>query len=446
MENLTVQAYLEDRWQDIAKIVFSPKIGDNHLIYIDYIFEYAINYIDFDDEHCVSLNHPVSIHHDFDSRVHWLHLLDDLLPSGSGRDYWVNRLSLSERSWSHQNIVLLKHAVRSPIGHLRIKESISDMKTANTSIFKLSDVVDGPDAFFKQAHNLGCDAGDAAGAGGNAPKLLICYRNEEKITVGFNSQHLDSSEIPYLVKFPRGSQSSIDCDVLRAEYFFYHELASMGFDTISTRHMRLEEGGKVPSLWLPRFDIFFDDHGRLCRYGMESVYSMLNQSAGSYLDHESTLRALIRKIGQSHMIKEGFEFDIHNFVNEWVQRDLLNIIFGNSDNHGRNTAFLRYKGTIKLAPIFDFAPMKCDPEGVHRTTMWSSHIECGGEYNFSAVAEALDDLVPAEQLLAQLKITARQCLGLKNRLIARGVPKSIIDTPSMGMDYIPDKLKRWGLL
>lgn len=47
--------------------------------------------------------------------------------------------------------------------------------------------------------------------------------------------------------------------------------------------------------------------------------------------------------------QQGYQFDIPGFVTEWVRRDLLNIIFGNSDNHGRNTAFVKAENQIMLS-------------------------------------------------------------------------------------------------
>lgn len=69
-----------------------------------------------------------------------------------------------------------------------------------------------------------------------------------------------------------------------------------------------------------------------------------------------------------------------------------------------------------------------------------------GEYDFQSIAEALADLVPAQELLAELKRTAQQCLGLEQRLIGRGVPQRIIDMPAIGFAYLEDKLTRWGLV
>ncbi|MCL8101987.1 HipA domain-containing protein [Enterobacter hormaechei] len=180
---------------------------------------------------------------------------------------------------------------------------------------------------------------------------------------------------------------------------------------------------------------------------MESVYSLLQKAPGTLLDHETTLRTLINKITSSHMVQQqGYHFDIPGFVTEWVRRDLLNIIFGNSDNHGRNTAFVKAENQIMLSPVYDFAPMKADPEGIPRTLKWSLSCESGGDYNFNTIAQTLAEWIPPTTLLDALHETAVQLIDLPERLAARGVPEQIMEMPAMGFRYIPDKLSRWGLL
>ncbi len=90
--------------------------------------------------------------------------------------------------------------------------------------------------------------------------------------------------------------------------------------------------------------------------------------------------------------------------------------------------------------------MKADPEGIPRTTKWKAPLEVGGTYNFIGIAESLSDLVPSEFLLSELKDAAEKCLELKERLIVRGVPEQIIEMPAIGLNHIPEKLKKWGLL
>ena len=255
-----------------------------------------------------------------------------------------------------------------------------------------------------------------------------------------------SADAYYLVKYPRNQRTPIDCDILRAEFYFYHELAALGFATINTRQMKLEEGEHYPSLWLPRFDVE-QAQGQTVRLAMESVYSLLERGAGSYLNHGETLRAIVRKIQHSHLVQaQGFQLDAGAWISQWLQRDLLNIAFGNSDNHGRNTAFIRRAGSIEFAPIYDFAPMKADPEGIIRSTTWGAPLESGGEYDFPAIAQSFADLADPNILLAELKSTAERLVDLKHRLHQRGVPSRILEMPVLGYDYLPEKLQRWGLL
>jgi serine/threonine-protein kinase HipA len=449
METLTLQAFLNNQWIDVANIVFPDAEQQSYKITeLHYHTDFAIDYLDRDDNHAVSINHPVSLFFEDEGPRGWMKFLDDIVPSGSSRRYWLKYLDIDELTPGQQNFVLLKYGTMSPVGNLRIKESLAEANPlADRLFFSIEDVKNRAGDFLDYAQQRGAAAGGATGAGGEAPKLLLRCSHDERIWIDTFQNDLTNRDIPYLVKYPRGRKTEIDCNIVRAEFHYYHELEAMGFNTISTQHMRLEEGLTYPSIWLPRFDICFETADKLKRFGMESVYSMLKKTAGTTLDQEITIRTLIEKITQSNTVTEhGFDFDVREFVIEWVRRDLLNIIFGNSDNHGRNTSFIKDSFSIQLAPIYDFAPMKADPEGIPRTTKWAQKLEVGGEYNYEAITAALADLVPEDELMQALKTTAKQLVGLKERLQNRGVPRQIIEMPSIGFDYIPEKLKKWGLL
>lgn len=449
MESLTIQAYILKQWIDIAHVTF-PKSNEGNFIIteVHYLNEYAVENFEKDDNHAVSLNHPVNFYFDDKGRSGWLRFLDDIMPSGASRRYWVKQLDIGDLAIDQQDFILLKYGTISPVGNLRIKESLPKRTKKSDSLsFALHDVIDRASDFLDYAQERGAAAGGATGAGGEAPKLLLRYSNEGRIWIDSYQDDVTNQDLHYLVKYPRGSRGKTDSNILRAEYYYYHELTSMGVDTIPIESMRLEEGKNYPSLWLPRFDIYLDNKQNMQRYAMESVYSMLNKGPGSLLDHEDTIRQLIDKIINSHMVTEqGYRFNIQEFVIEWVKRDLLNIIFGNSDNHGRNTSFIKKEGFIKLAPVYDFAPMKADPEGIPRATKWKSPLEVGGEYDFDGIATSLSDLVPKETLLKELKALAQNCLTLKERLEERGTPKQILDMPGIGMDFIATKLGKWGLI
>lgn len=68
------------------------------------------------------------------------------------------------------------------------------------------------------------------------------------------------------------------------------------------------------------------------------------------------LAGLWRNAGQADQIP--------NLVADYLRRDLLNKILGNSDNHGRNTAIIRDTASFRLVPIYDLAPMVMDDEGM----------------------------------------------------------------------------------
>jgi serine/threonine-protein kinase HipA len=433
----------------MALLTFPESDADNwHITELEYLSDYAIEFLDRDDAFAVSVNHPVSLFFDNDGNRGWLRFIDDIIPSGASRRYWINFLDIGDLPVGQQNFVLLKFGTISPVGNLRIKESVPEYDAdADTKTFTVADVVNRAADFLDYAQERGAAAGGATGAGGEAPKLLLRCRNDDAIWIDTWQNQPQNQDQYYLVKYPRGARTEIDCNILRAEYYFYHELSALGFSTIPTLNMRLEEGINYPSLWLPRFDIQRDSNGKSIRLGMESVYSLLQKAPGVTLDHEATLHALIDKINHSDTVQmQGYHFDIPAFVIEWVRRDLLNIIFGNSDNHGRNTAFLKANGSITLSPIYDFAPMKADPEGIPRTMKWPSSYESGGEYDYMGIANALSEYVPTDVMMRALRQTAAQLEGLQDRLAMRGVPAQILDMPGIGYKFISDKLARWGLL
>ncbi|MFL7025236.1 type II toxin-antitoxin system HipA family toxin [Enterovibrio norvegicus] len=454
MEQLTIQAFINGQWLDIAVISFPESDQHNYKVTaVDYLQDFAIDHFESDDLHAVSINYPVAFFFEDNGKPGWLKFLDDIMPGGASRKYWVKQLDIEDLPTAEQNYVLLRYGTMSPVGNLRVKDSLPErFELADKLFFSVDDVKSRASDFLDYAQQRGAAAGGATGAGGEAPKLLLRASiednpNDSKIWIDPYQDDNNNRDLHYLVKYPRGSKSGIDCDILRAEFLYYHELTEMGFDTIPIEHMRLEEGPNYPSLWLPRFDVSYNTQGQVERYGMESVYSILGKSAGVTLDHEETVRTLIDKITQSYMVmQQGYHFDIQAFVIEWVKRDLINILFGNSDNHGRNTSFLKGEGYIKLAPIYDFAPMKADPEGIPRTTKWKAPLEVGGTYDFVGIANTLSDLVPSEALLEALRDTASQCIALKERLAAKGVPENILELPGIGFNHTSDKLAKWGLL
>lgn len=82
--------------------------------------------------------------------------------------------------------------------------------------------------------------------------------------------------------------------------------------------------------------------------------------------HVAVLQKLVnvwREAGQADQVPE--------LIADYLRRDLINKILGNADNHGRNTAIIRTRDAVRLAPIYDLAPMVMDQEGI--TQMQQTH-------------------------------------------------------------------------
>lgn len=435
MKKLTLQTYVNQEWQDMAELHFEE--DTYQLANLVYLSDYILQYFGQTGNRAVSINYPVNVFIENPNAL-WS-CISDIAPAGASRRYWIERLDIKHLSASEQNYRLLKYGSISPIGNLRIKEAVP--QKTGLRYFDIEKVKERQSDFLEYANQTGAMVGGATGAGGEAPKLLL-KRCNNRIWID-NQQDGKDQDISYLVKYPRGHYSPIDCDILRAEFHYYQEIAALGFDTIDVHHMHLEEGQHYPSLWLPRFDIIQKSE-KYERLSLESVYSML-QKQGGELEHEATIRQLIKTISFS-----GLEFDHQLFVLEWVKRDLLNIAFGNSDNHGRNIAFLRDEQKIWLSPIYDFAPMRADPEGIIRSMTWTKKgdnpQEFAGEYRFDLIAESLSDLIDPDLLLTELRHLAMKLVDLKSRLTQRGVPQIILDFPAISFDRLPEKLSRWGLV
>nr|WP_299244157.1 HipA domain-containing protein [uncultured Halomonas sp.] len=445
---LTLQIFHNDTWWDAAELhIDDPDAGRSSSVRLGYTTDYALELMGRDDEHACSLRLPVELmlNHRASS---WFGFLDDIMPAGASRRYWVAQLGLHGQSAQAQDFALLKHGTIAPVGNLRIKESLPELpphSRLRQLRFAQEEVVERHSDFLEYAQQMGAASGGATGAGGEAPKLLLRQAVDNSVWIDTWQDDPTNLDRHYLVKFPRGSRSTIDADILRTEYHFYQELAALGVGTIDTRHMQLIEGSRYPSLWLPRFDVTFVD-GHCVRHGLESVYSLMNAATGAFLNHIKVLETLVGLLAnQYRVLEQQAVFDQRAFVIEWVKRDLLNLAFGNSDNHGRNSALIKRPEGIGLAPIYDFAPMKADPEGVTRTTQWGSPLEEGGNIDWQAVAQALADWVPPERLISELRVLGHQLLGLESRLRARGVPERILDMPVMGFAYLDEKLRRWGL-
>lgn len=435
-----LQLFNDNVWHDAYTLhIESPEQGATSPVKFEVIRDYAVRYFGEKHSRSFSANYEVNPM-DITRFARWPALLDDVLPTGYARQKWLEILGLQQAPRSEQDITLLTQASISPIGNMRVKESVEQARAeANLGLetmrFTQADVVERDHDFLDYARARGALSGGATGAGGVAPKLLLRLNCEKQVWID-TLQEDDLADAHYLVKFPRGN-AAIHADILRAEAAFYRILDQwLNVSSIDTQAMHLVEGQRQPSLWLPRFDRVITDI-TVYRYGLESVYSLLNKDAGSFLKHEDVLAKLVGIVDAQSS---------EELVIEYLKRDLLNVVFGNTDNHGRNSGVLKTDKTTSLAPIFDFAPMKADPEQIIRTTTWSNQLERGGQIDWLKLCESLAVYGDTERFKYELIAFAKKLEGLEDVLDGFGVPASIIDFPALALANTKDKFKRWGLV
>jgi serine/threonine-protein kinase HipA len=108
-----------------------------------------------------------------------------------------------------------------------------------------------------------------------------------------------------------------------------------------------------PAYGCPRFDREVAEQG-LLRHPVESIYSVCDVTEnGTYLSHEFVLG----RLGEIWTMA-GQRGELFDLAVEYISRNLLNRILGNSDNHGRNISIIRDCGKLRLAPIYDL-PLWC---------------------------------------------------------------------------------------
>ena len=426
-EQLTIQAYWNNTWHDTGQVVLrSPEQG----LTGSFQFYYAAHYINtadtfrpgmgFIDERSVGINLPGNFVRHFNER-HIAPVLRDMIPQGSGRRALL-KLWGEKDTGPGLDVRLLKEGCVSPIGNLRIKEAAETFQdrisNQEPAAFTRDNVSERNDELIEHAHNLGIAIGGATGAGGDAPKLLMVEDDEGKL---YLEGTIAESRIAqhWLIKFPRGRMLQDDEDILRAESVFYQTLEELGVNTIKGAHI---QEGRVPALWMPRFDRAIVA-GQVHRYGMESVYSLMRMVGdGARLQHMDVLRQLTQHLSANR----------DAILVDYLLRDIINSAIGNTDNHGRNTAIIKRDGILELAPAFDLAPMVLDREAIARTTVWPKQLQQRDGVNYTAV---LRELAGNPEGATKALIHRLETLeDFRDRAIQNGLPDIARDNPRINLD------------
>lgn len=441
MYNLTLQLFLSGQWRDAMRLTFdNPEKGQASPCSFAYEQAYLIGQLsNLECRTAQSVSATIPLGWDLHRTTQCPAFLLDILPSGAARRFLLQRMTVAEGETTQADLLLLGRCTPAPIGHLRIKESVQALVSGPSIGFRRDEVVNRDTRFLEYAYEQGAAIGGATGAGGEAPKLLLAEDRQGLLHPDATLAD-DQVQQHWFVKFPRNKASQTDCTILRSEYCYYQALNQLGIHTIIGDGMSLEEAHK-PSLWMQRFDRRVGADG-VTRLAVESIYSLAGVTRpGSYMSHVDAVAALSKA-----WTGAGQQAEIEPIVNDYLRRDLINQLLGNSDNHGRNTAILRDEQRLRLAPIYDLAPMVMDEEGITRTTKWPNEIERAGDVDWYAACQSLALWADPGQLFETLRTAAQQLRALPDLLQTLGLPEQTMNHPRIALNRLDAKLTAWNLL
>lgn len=341
-----------------------------------YETEYAVHYANQTGVLAVSNRHPINF--EIIKTTSWPAFLLDLLPSGAGRRAllsFLNETDLGAKSdWN-----LLLQGAGNPPGNLRIKQAAEFLETNSHPGFEQSEIITRAEHFIEYARGHGAPVSGSTGAQGDAPKFLLTLDQHQRWHAD-GALPDEQAKQHFIVKFPRGHLNS-DRAVLRNEAAYYHVSKKLGLRV----HALPEFINNT--LFIPRFDREVKNK-KVLRFGQESLCSLVGiADFGQAIPMEILCDAFI-----PHVTYPKEE------LREFLLRDVLNVALGNTDNHARNTAISKYEDNIiALSPLFDFAPMILDEQGIARVCRWSEG-EKQGFPEWGIIADNLAKRFPQLQL------------------------------------------------
>ncbi|NBX17994.1 MAG: type II toxin-antitoxin system HipA family toxin [Proteobacteria bacterium] len=357
--SLSLEIATHKGWQDVATVTLlgSEQDGELAATRLEYDLDYAVQRLNSTPMEALSLQYPVSL----TSVVlpTWPAFLLDLLPQGHAMKFVEKYYKIPDLRKNYWHI--LSSCPLSPPGNIRVKvqnpPDIFPKPKEFHAGFSLQDVTGKGELFLEHMLASGAPVSGTTGASGAAPKFLLREDFQGRF---FADGALEDKKTKALwfVKFPRGKHQS-DFEIIEAESKVALAAASCGLDVSEACSL------KNHALFLKRFDRILKSDSSVSCLGLESFYSAIGSTIfGEFRYHEEFLGLIARYSTKPEMD-----------LAEYLARDLLSCMIGNTDNHGRNSSFLKTGNEVRLAPLYDMAPMAWDTEGIVRSTRWKDENE-----------------------------------------------------------------------
>ena len=360
---LHLEVHTHHAWQLAATLsIESEAAGYLGPSIIDYDLDYFATFasIDFSqglivhDARALSVQYPVDLGNRFNRR--WPPFLLDLMPQGHARRSLTTHLGLHEADRA-SDLPLLLRAATGGIGNIRIREAAEAEAARLQDTIRVgvteSDILGRSDLFMEVADRFAMLASGSSGLQGEWPKVAMTQASDGKLYP--DGVVADSEAIRHLIVKLVRSNDRIDDLILQGEAAYSKIAKAIGLNVYQVSSYA--DGVLI----IPRFDRQRSEDGRLLRLGQESLVSAAGVAEFGHLTTHETYIDVLRE----------FSSDPLADVIEYLKRDIANLAFGNPDNHGRNAALSKHPdGTVRLSPLFDFAPMRLGREGVVRSTRW----------------------------------------------------------------------------
>lgn len=403
-----IQIFLKGRWQTAA--VLEPDVrtldrGVDGACLLQYDIDYAVAFL---GQQTAALFPGLPVGFELFRFDHWPPFLVDLLPGGAGRRVWLRRMEI-QKDGPHADWPLLTRGAGSPPGNLRVAEAVLPPPPSRFRIgFPRQDIIRQKENFLDYAEERGAHVAGASSVQGEAPKYLLI---EDRAGMFHAEGALPDEDVSkfWLVKFPRGRRADErNQQILRNEAPYLEVARKFGVRTGAP--LFYEDG----VLFVPRFDRRVSN-GCVERLAMYSLYAAAGiPGFGAAVRHDLFCQALANIV-----------FDSAGEVREYILRDILNLALRNTDNHGRNMAVLRTQENLSLSPLFDFAPMFLDPEGIGRVSRWQDE-QPGDQPQWGTICEKLSNMLDPVETRAWLGSLSEDVRRLPETMRECGVDDDIV--------------------
>lgn len=370
---LALQIHFDGEWHQAATLeINDADAGYQGASIVDYDLDYFITVASQEiasgiavcDLRALSVRYPVDLENRY-SR-HWPPFLLDLMPQGHARRKLAEHLGLIEAARASDLSLLLRSATGG-IGNLRIRQAADAeaerLRGVQRQGVTEAEILERSDRFMEVADRFGMLASGSSGLQGEWPKVSMTQAGDGLYYP--DSFVSDDEAIRHVIVKLVRSTEPVDRLILEGEGLYSRIAAEIGLNV--SEASTYAEGVLI----IPRFDRLKGQTGQVVRLGQESLVSAIGVADFGHIGtHESYIDILKR-----------YSSDPFADIVEYLKRDIANLALGNPDNHGRNSALSKHPDrTIRLSPLFDFAPMRLAKEGIIRSTRWASMRDAGRDH------------------------------------------------------------------